>query len=275
MSDIFREIDEDLRREQAKKLWDRFAPYVLVGAVLIVVATAGYRGWVYWQDTRAAETGDRFLEALQQSNSGQPDLALGSLQEVIDSGHGGYPILARFRLATERANQGDINGAVGDFDLIAASNATEELRNLARLRAALLLADSATLPDMQQRIGNLAGTGNTWRHTAREVLGLVAWRTGDYVAARGYFQDIADDQEAPSDVRRRAEMMLALIAMRLDAAGNIVTPPPAPTAPAPTPAPPPPPVDAAPTPAPAPPAPAATTEPTPPAPGAADTAPQP
>jgi len=272
MSDIFREIDEDLRREQAKKLWDRFAPYVLVGAVLIVVATAGYRGFVYWQETRADETGDRFLEALQLSNSGQPDAALGALQRVIDSGHGGYPILARFRLATERAQSGDRVGAVAEFDTIAASNVTEEFRNLARLRAALILADTDGLPDMQQRIGDLAATGNTWRHTAREILGLVAWRTGDYVAARGYFEEISDDQEAPTDVRQRAEMMLSLIAMRLDAAGNVVTAPPAPaTAPAPAP----PPVDAAPTPAPAPPPPAATTEPAAPAPGAADTAPQP
>ncbi len=45
MSDIFREVDEDLRREQFKRLWDRFGTYVIGLAVLIVVVTAGYRGW--------------------------------------------------------------------------------------------------------------------------------------------------------------------------------------------------------------------------------------
>lgn len=246
MSDIFREVDEDIRREQAKKLWDRFAPYVLVGAVLIVVATAGYRGWVYWQDSRAAETGDKFLQALQLSTNEAHAQAVTLLEEVVATGHGGYPMLARLRLATEKARLGDRDGAIAEFDAIAAGNAPEEMRSLARLRAALLLADWSTLPDMQQRIGDLAGTGNTWRHTAREILGLVAWRNGDLVAARGYFEEIANDQEAPSDVRERAEMMLQMLAMRLDASGAVVEPAAVAPAPAPTPAPAPPAVEPAP-----------------------------
>ena len=54
MSDIFREVDEDIRRDQIKKLWDRFGPYVLGLALLIVLGTAGYRGWGHnFRDLRA------------------------------------------------------------------------------------------------------------------------------------------------------------------------------------------------------------------------------
>ena len=49
MSDIFREVDEDLRREQYKRLWDRFGGYVIGLAVLIVVAVGGYKAWEWWE----------------------------------------------------------------------------------------------------------------------------------------------------------------------------------------------------------------------------------
>src|SRR5688572_23023181 len=64
MSDVFKEVDEDLRREQLKSIWDRFGIYIIGAAVLIVVATGGYRLWEYWQDRKAEQEGDRFIEAM-------------------------------------------------------------------------------------------------------------------------------------------------------------------------------------------------------------------
>src|SRR5262245_48066349 len=107
MSDIFREVDEDLRREQVKRLWDRFGPYVIGLAVLIVLATAGYRGWEYWEKTRADASGDRFLAALQLAADGKHTDAITALQSIADSSSGNYPIMARFRIAGEKAINGD------------------------------------------------------------------------------------------------------------------------------------------------------------------------
>jgi hypothetical protein len=215
MSDIFREVDEDLRREQVKKLWDRFAPYIIGLAVLIVAGTAGYRGWEFWQQRQAQATGDRFLAALDSSTAGAHDEAIAALQGIAADGSGGYPVLARFRMATEKAEAGDVAGAVTEFDTIAAGTASDEIKALARLRAALLLVDSASADDIQARIGDLAATGNIWRHTAREILGLAAFRAGDYSAARKQFEDISVDQETPQDLRQRAQLMLTLIAARI------------------------------------------------------------
>src|SRR6476620_8362432 len=89
MSDIFREVDEDIRREQYKKLWDRFGIYVIGLAVLIVVLTAGYRGWVYWQDRQAQAAGDRFLAALQLATDGKHTEAEAALATIAADGTGG------------------------------------------------------------------------------------------------------------------------------------------------------------------------------------------
>jgi hypothetical protein len=216
MTDIFKEVDEDIRREQLHKLWDRFGPYVLGLAVLIVAVTAGYRGWVYWQDRQAQASGDRFLNAIQLAADGKHDDAIKALQALTSDGHGAYPTLARFRIAGEEADAGDTKGAVSEFDAIAADNsAPAEIRSMARLRSALLLVDTSTVDDLKQRIGDMAATGNQWRAVAREILGLAAWRTGDFATARQYYTDIASDVDAPNEAHQRAALMLGLINAKL------------------------------------------------------------
>jgi hypothetical protein len=216
MTDIFREVDEDLRHERYKRLWDRFGTYVIAAAILIVVATAGWRLWEYWQGHQAQASGDRFIAALDLADNGDHAAAIKALEAVVADGSGQYPLLARFRVASEKAGSGDRDGAVADFDLIAnAGNAPALLRDLARLRAALLLVDTASVADLNTRIGSLSETGNPWRHSAREILGLASWRAGDLQAARKFYEEIAADQEKPADLQSRAQFMLGLIRARL------------------------------------------------------------
>jgi hypothetical protein len=218
MTDIFKEVDEDLRHEQLKKLWDRFGPFVIGLAILIVVATAGYRGWIYWQEKQAQATGDRFVAALDLANKGQHEQAIAALKAIEANGSGQYPVLAGFRVASEMAAAGKSQDAIQEYDAIAAkSGNASAVKALARLRAAALLVDTSNLEDMQKRLDDLASTGNVWRHNARELLGLTAWRVGNYEAARKYFDEINSDQESPADLRQRAQVMLSLITARIGA----------------------------------------------------------
>lgn len=212
MTDIFREVEEDLRKEQAKRLWRRFGPYVVLLAILIVLATAGWRGWLYWRGLQAAATGDRFVNALNLANDGKHDDAMKALADLQATGTGGYPILAKMRSAADLAIAGKTDEAVKAYDDLAAAPSTPPLlKTLSRLRSALLLSDTADLAAMKTRIGDLAATGGPWRNAAREILGLTAWRTGDVDAARGYFNDIATDPTASEAAKSRAQLMQELI----------------------------------------------------------------
>lgn len=225
MSDIFREVDEDLRNERYRKLWDRYGAYVLGLAVLIVVATAGYRGYEYWRQQQAQASGDRFVAALRLSGDGKHDEAIAALDAIAGDGSGGYPVLATFRAAGEKATAGDDKGAVADYDAIAGRNDTPPLvGELARLRAAMILADDVSVAEMTTRIGDLAATGNPWRNTARELIGLAAWREGDLATSRKSFDEIAKDQEAPQNIRSRAQFMLGLITARQGAPADSTQP---------------------------------------------------
>ena len=214
MSDdsFIREVNEEIRREQAQKLWDRFGPALLGLAILVVLGTAAVVGYRYWDETRANRSGDAFSAALKLANDGKSDEAIAALDQLEEDGYGAYPLLARMRAATVKADKGDVDGAVKDFDEVAADNAIPAaIRDIARLRAALLLVDHGSFADVSSRVEALTSDTNTLRHTAREALGLAAWKEGKTQDALKLFDQIAADDGAPRNTRERATLMSELI----------------------------------------------------------------
>ena len=110
MSDIFREVDSDLRNEHYKRLWDRYGTYVIGVAVLIVAVVGGWQLWEFWQERSAQATGNRFVAALELADGGNHDGAAEALRAVAGDGSGQYPMLATFRAASEKAAAGDTDG---------------------------------------------------------------------------------------------------------------------------------------------------------------------
>jgi len=214
MSDdtFIREVNEELRKDQAKALWQRFGMPLIGLAVLIVVGTAAFVAYRYWDESRANRSGDAFSQALKLANDGKSDEALAALDQLEKDGYGAYPLLARMRAATVKADKGDTAAAVADFDAVAADGAIPAgLRDMARLRAALLLVDSGSFADVSSRVEPLTADTNPLRHTAREALGLAAWKEGKSDDALKLFDQIAADDAAPQNARQRATLMSELI----------------------------------------------------------------
>ena len=160
---------------------------------------------------KAAEAGAAFESAMALADSGKPQDAQTALARLAAEGTSGYRKLARLREAALLARQ-DPKAAVAAYDAIAADSRMDaELRDLAGLRAALLLVDSAPLDEMQRRLEPLTGPKNTFRHSARELLALAAWRASDTAAARRWSELIMTDAETPPSLRARTEMLMALV----------------------------------------------------------------
>ena len=211
MSELFDEVDEEVRREQLKKLWDRYSIYIIALMVLIIAGVGGWRGYQYLEAQKAAEAGAAFDRAVELSEQNKHAEAEAAFTELAAKAPAGYRTLARLRAAAEAASR-DLKAAVKMFDDIAADPGVgSEPRELARIRAAGLLLDSAGYSDMQQRLETSTAAGATFRHSAREMLALSAWRNGDMTAARKWLDAIAEDGETPPGLRSRAEALQALL----------------------------------------------------------------
>lgn len=211
MSDIFREVDEEIRHERYKRLWNRFGTYLIAIAVLIVAGTAAWRGWLYWQETAGREAGDIYVSAARLAEQGNFAEAEARLAELA-GGPGGYPQLAALRAAALKAQAGDAAGAMAAFDQIADDGRSERLlRDIARLRAGYLALDLEDHAGATSRLEALAGDDNGWRFLAREALALSAWKQGDTAAARRWIGGIIDQEGVPGDVASRASTLRDLI----------------------------------------------------------------
>ncbi|MFB2550579.1 tetratricopeptide repeat protein [Ensifer soli] len=209
---FIREVNDELRSDQMKLIWQRFGIVLLVIAALIVFGTIGKVGYEYWRDSRSSGSGDAFLAALNLARENKPEEAAAALSKLEQDGFGAYPVLARMRAATVQAENGDAAGAIAAFAAIGKDTSIPAaVRNAARLRAAYLMVDTADYAAVSAEVEEIAVPGNAMRHSAREVLGLVAYRTGDFAKARDWFQQIADDAETPRNIANRARMILDLI----------------------------------------------------------------
>lgn len=212
MSDIFHEVDEEVRREQLKKLWDRYGIFVIALAVLVVAGIGGWRGYEYWEAKKAAEAGAAFEAAITLVDQGKQADAEAAFAKIATQGTAGYRTLAQLREAATIA-QRDPAAGVKAYDAIFGNPSFDRtLQDLAAVRAGLLLVDTVSLDEMNRRLAPLAEPGRPFRHTARELLALSAWRVGDVAAARRYIDMIATDAETPQGTRARVDVLSALIA---------------------------------------------------------------
>jgi hypothetical protein len=212
VADIFHEVDEEVRREQLKKLWDRYSIYLIALAVLIVAGIGAWRGYEYWVVKKAAAAGAAFEAAVSLSEQGKHSEAEAAFAKVVTEAPAGYRVLARFRAAAELAQVKSDDAVKAYDDLAADSTLGPTWQDLAVLRAGMLLVDSAPLAEMRRRLDPLTEPSRTFRHTARELLALSAWRSHDVTAARRYIDMIATDGETPPGTRARIDVLSALIA---------------------------------------------------------------
>jgi hypothetical protein len=235
MSDIFREVDEDIRRDQAAQLWKRYQTPIIVGAILIVAATAA---WSFYENKRieaAVAANLRYDAAAALATEGRSAEAAAAFEALAKDGPKGYATVARLR-AAEALSKTDKDKAMAAFDAVIADKSVDKLtQEVAKLRAAILALESGNREKMADRMGELVTADGPFRYTAQELLGIDALNDADFDEAERVFKLLLDDLNAPHAMRQRASAYQAL----LNAARGPKTPaapPPATPAPA-TPAP--------------------------------------
>lgn len=204
---LIREVNDELREEQMKKLWQRFGGYVVAVAVLVVVIVAGYQGWNHYIASARMEEGERFHAAISQLQSGDADGAAKAFAQLSADASTGYGVLARFQEAALLNEKSDAQGAGALYVQIAKDNASDPvLSGLANVLGAMaeINAGGYDKAGMELRLTAIAGDDQPYRFSARELLGLIALQSGDTDKARTVFAQLADDATAPRATAQRA-----------------------------------------------------------------------
>jgi hypothetical protein len=211
VSDIFREIDEELRRDNLLKLWARYGRYIITAAVVALVVAGGIVAWREHQLAERRAQSTRYAGALTLARDGKEADAAKVFAAIAEEG-GGYAVLASFEEAALLAKSGDRSAAIADYDRIAATDLDPGLRGLALLLSVMQSLPEAGARQTIERLAPLTESGNPWRPTALELTALARLKSGDKSGALDLYKGLADDLAAPPSLRARAAEMAAALA---------------------------------------------------------------
>jgi hypothetical protein len=212
VSDIFREIDEELRRDNLVKLWSRYGRYIIVLAVLVLVIAGGVMAWRDHQLSERRAQSTRYASALTLAKDGKDAEAAKVFAAIAQEG-GGYATLAAFEEAEFLAKSGDREGAIAVYDRIASRAGLDP----AFREPAVLLSVAHGISDKDphvtmDRLAPLTATSNPWRPIALELTAVARLKSGDKSGALEVYKTLADDVAAPQGLRARAAEMAAALA---------------------------------------------------------------
>lgn len=202
---FLREVDEELRREQAVALWRRYGIAAIVGIVVLLLALGG---WFYWQHRReqAAEAqAAQYQTALDSLAAEKPDAAAKPLAELAGSDIAGYRALSRFFQADVLLVKKDLRGAAAKFGEVAAdAGAGQPFRDLALVRQTNAEFDGLKPEVVVQRLRTLAVPGNPWFGSAGELVAAAYVKQGRRDLAGALLKKMAADKDVPESLRQRA-----------------------------------------------------------------------
>jgi len=212
VSDLFREIDEELRRDNLLKLWSRYGRYVLGLAIAVLIVAGGTMAWRDHQISERRAQSTRYAAALSLAREGK-DAEAAKVFAAIAQESGGYADLASFEAADLLAKSGDRKGAAAAYERIAVAGGLDPaFRDLA-----ILLSVMHNLPETEpqaiiDRLAPMTAAGNPWRATALELTAAARLKSGDRSGALALFKSLADDPSVPQGLRTRAAEMAAALA---------------------------------------------------------------
>jgi hypothetical protein len=210
---LLREVDEELRREQMQKLWDRYNGVILGAAALIVAGVGGYKLLESRRIAASEAAGSEFTAALKLSDANKTDDAVKAFEKIAQSGPAGYAALAKLHVAGAHVKSGRTADAVSSYQSIVDTSGSDSLlRNFAQLQIASLKVGDADYTEQQNRLTPLAGSDGAFNVTARELLGLSAFKAGKLEEARKYFEPLLIDPNASRAIQERVKIVMGEIA---------------------------------------------------------------
>jgi hypothetical protein len=209
--DLFDEVEEQLRSERYKTMAAKAAPFAIGLLVLALVVTLGVWGWETYSSRQANKASDAYIAAVELRDARQEAKAKAAFQALADHAPKTYRALALMQLGGYAVEANDAKGAVAQFDKAAAVGADPIITDMARLKSAFALMDTASYADIKARLDVIADPKRPYHSVAKEALAFARLQSGDIAGARSDFNALSLALDSSDDLRQRAQRVMQLI----------------------------------------------------------------
>ncbi|HEY5237537.1 MAG TPA: tetratricopeptide repeat protein [Rhizomicrobium sp.] len=207
MADIFREVEEDVRRERYAQLWKKYGDYAVALAAAVVIGVSGFELYQRYEAGERTKASDQFIEATVAAD---PSQAADMFAHIASTAPDGYAQLAKMDEAGALLASGQRDHAIAIYKYIA-GNPDSPFAEAARIRAAWALADTATKQELTTLLAPVSDPSNPWHYMSEEILAYADYHAGDTQKALTSFQILSKQLDAPAGIRARANAMATYI----------------------------------------------------------------
>jgi hypothetical protein len=210
VADIFREVEEEVRREQYEKLWQKYRDHVIAAVALVIIGVAGYQLYRVYELREAEKASVAYEAASQLLESNQPRAAEPQFAALAKIAPSGYAKLSQLAQADALFAANQHNAAISLYEQIAKQN-DPYISAVARLHAAWTIVDGANKPEVETLLAPLTDPTSPWHDLAQEILAYADLRAGNTAAALKTYQQLSADPNAPSALQTRVKAMVRFL----------------------------------------------------------------
>jgi len=221
LSDIFREVEEDVRREKLEKFWKAYGDYIIALVALIILGIAGFELWQRYEANQRDKASVAFSAAQRISD---PKRAAEAFSDLSKTGPSGYRLLSQMEQANSMLAAGQHETAITLYKEIANQD-KGAIGAVARLRAGWATVENASRADLQSLLAPLETPSSSWKPMADEILAYSDYRNHDVAKATQEFDALASDPASPGMLKSRARAMSAFLHQGGDKNFGTVPPP--------------------------------------------------
>lgn len=209
---FIREIDEDLKNEKLKRLWDKYGLFIILFVTLSVFIAVSFESIKAWNDKKNQENSDTFAYALQLQNQGKFDDAHKVLSSLIEKDNSIYADIAQMQSANIYLQQNKTDDAVKVLENIAKQeNFNPQMKDVALLKLASFKLENAPAEEIRTMLQPMISQQNAFANNAKEILAMLAIREKDLTLAKSLYQEISISPQASETMRNRALNMLNIL----------------------------------------------------------------
>jgi hypothetical protein len=210
LSDIFHEVEEDVRRERYEKLWKQYGDYIIAGVAVIVIGVAGYKFYQRYEYDQRLSASSAFNAAQTEAGARNTAGAASAFGRLAKTAPSGYAAISKLAEADALYASGNDADAIAIYKSIAAQGGSA-LADVARIRAAWATVESVPKSQIETLLAPLTDQTNPWRFAAREILAYADYRAGALGQAETEFSLLAADSNAPQSLRGRSRAMASFL----------------------------------------------------------------
>jgi len=207
MSDILRQVDEDLRKERITSLWNRFKIYIILITLLLIVSVSVYQYLEISEYNGKVSTIENYYKA---SNKGSIDEILGKLETIKTSNEFSQNLID-LKMVDIHIVKGDLELGLKKLEQIFKSKNKSILGDLALYKYLMLKIDEVSLNEVNNLIKNFNSKENNFNFLFSELVGIKNIIDGQYSEGKIIFESLLNDANVSNEIKIRAEKYINII----------------------------------------------------------------